>query len=221
MVTCFSERVATRRWTLAIALGLLFAPWMTSASRAQSELQLVPEVSIAAEPGATEASTETTTTAIRQIELERLNRPFDSISLDIRVVDARMPEGYKDYSESLFPATPNSNVGHRLDGPDIVHTWEAANLWHQPLYFDDQLLERYGETPLPRYQPILSAAHFFGTIPMMPYKMSIDRPFDCVSTLGYYRPGSPTPCIGRRIPRDARAFTWESGAWLGLVFLVP
>jgi len=184
----------------------------------QSELELVPEVTIS-EPIAKQTTAEIKATTRRQLELEKWNRPFGRISLNIQVEQSdRMP---KDFSDSLFSTTDDPNLGRRLEGSSIVHTWEAANIWHQPLYFDDQLLERYGETPFPAIQPVMSAAHFFGTIPMMPYKMAIDRPFDCVSTLGYYRPGSPTPCIGRRIPRDWRGLTWESGAWLGLVFLVP
>lgn len=152
--------------------------------------------------------------------LQQGNRSLKAITLDVAAsVDGdRVPQ---DYSTMLFPATDDSSVGHRWESPGMVHTWDAANIWHQPLYFDDPILERYGQTPLPQIQPALSAAHFFGTIPLLPYKMAIDRPFDCVSTLGYYRPGDPTPCLSRRLPRDPRAFAWESGAWLGLVFLVP
>ncbi len=154
-----------------------------------------------------------------ETDFERRDRPLDVIGLLIDPMgQGRTPP---DSSPDLFPEIMDPDVGHRLPELDIVYYWDAAELWHQPLYFDDPLLERYGQTPLTRWQPVLSGAHFFGTLPIMPYKLSIDRPMDCVSTLGYYRPGSATPCLARRIPRDARAFGWETGAWLGLIFLVP
>jgi hypothetical protein len=154
-------------------------------------------------------------------EFAHRDRPLDAIGLSINPVEGGHAKTPADYSRTLFPSTMDPEVGHRLPGLDIVHYWDAAELWHQPLYFDDVLLERYGQTPLPRWQPVLSGAHFFGTLPMLPYKLAIDRPMDCVSTLGYYRPGSPTPCLGRRIPRDTQAFGWEAGTWLALVFLIP
>ena len=66
--------------------------------------------------------------------------------------------------------------------------------------FDDVQLERYGQSRCPTLQPVLSGAHFFGTMAIMPYKMGLSGPFEMTSNYGYYRPGSPTPCVGRRLP---------------------
>ena len=79
--------------------------------------------------------------------------------------------------------------------------WAASDLFAQPAYFDDPLLERYGQTRHPLVQPWLSGVHFFGQFPLMPYKIVVDRPFEKVYTLGYHRPGSPMPCMARRLPR--------------------
>ncbi len=99
--------------------------------------------------------------------------------------------------------------------------WEAPEIWHNPLYFDDVLLERYGQTSSYRWQPYMSGAHFFLQFPILPYKMTVDRPFACKTNLGYYRPGSPTPCIGRRLPLQDDAALVEAATWVALVFILP
>ncbi|MBM3999844.1 MAG: hypothetical protein FJ297_09955 [Planctomycetes bacterium] len=103
----------------------------------------------------------------------------------------------------------------------IPYYWEAPEIWHNPLYFDDVLLERYGQTAPPRLQPYVSGAHFFLQFPILPYKATIDRPFDCKTNLGYYRPGSPAPCVGRRMPLQADAALVETGVWIALLFVLP
>jgi len=101
--------------------------------------------------------------------------------------------------------------------------WQATNFFHRPLYFDDTPLERYGQTKHPLIQPVVSGARFFGTFPILPYKMGTDRTGDCVSTLGYYRPGSCAPCVRERlIPAwEADASLLEAGVALALIFALP
>jgi hypothetical protein len=67
----------------------------------------------------------------------------------------------------------------------------------------------------------LSAAHFFGNVPLLPYKMGLDHPCKPIATLGYYRPGSPAPPVGRRLPLEADAATIEAATWVGLILLLP
>ena len=74
--------------------------------------------------------------------------------------------------------------------------WSATGLCHRPLYFEEVNLERYGYTVSPLLQPAISGAHFFLTIPTLPYKMVAQPPKECVYTLGYYRPGSPRRAAG-------------------------
>ena len=117
------------------------------------------------------------------------------LSLDVGLRDVQLPA---DCSEGLFQATAPSNdmrLWHEAE-----FSWEASDLFAQPAYFDDPILERYGQTYPPLVQPWLSGAHFFGQFPLMPYKIAVDRPFEKVYTLGYYRPGSPMPCVARRLP---------------------
>jgi hypothetical protein len=103
----------------------------------------------------------------------------------------------------------------------VAFHWAASGLRAQPAYFDDVPLERYGQSVCPAAQPFLSAARFFGTFPLMPYKMGIDRTHDPVYTLGYCRPGSPAPCLYQRLPIERDATLLEAGAWIGFIFLLP
>jgi hypothetical protein len=103
----------------------------------------------------------------------------------------------------------------------ITFTWKASGLCHKPLYFEDVQLERYGHSCGPFLQPIASGAHFFLTVPLLPYKMGLEPPDECMYSLGYYRPGSCAPYMLDPIPLSVRAGLAEAGVVTGLVFLIP
>lgn len=98
-------------------------------------------------------------------------------------------------------------------------TWKASNLCHKPLYFEEVRLERYGHSLPPFIQPVASAAHFFVSVPLLPYKMGLELPNECVYTLGYYRPGSCAPYHIPGIPLSVRGALFEAGL-VGGLFLV-
>ena len=100
-------------------------------------------------------------------------------------------------------------------------TWKASGLCHQPLYFEDVQLERYGHSHGPYIQPIISGAHFFLTIPTLPYQMAGCPPKECMYTLGYYRPGNCAPYTIDPLPLSIRAALAEGGVWTAAVFLIP
>jgi len=100
-------------------------------------------------------------------------------------------------------------------------TWKASGLCHKPLYFEDVHLERYGHSWGPYLQPIISGGHFFLTVPILPYKMGLYPPEECIYTLGYYRPGSCAPYLLDPLPLSVRAGLAEAGAWVGGVYLIP
>jgi hypothetical protein len=99
-------------------------------------------------------------------------------------------------------------------------TWKAAGYCHKPLYFEDWNLERYGHSH-GALDPVLSAAHFFVTLPVLPYKMGVELPWECVYPLGYYRPGSCAPWTVPAVPISCRGFAVEAATVTGLVFLLP
>lgn len=112
------------------------------------------------------------------------------------------------------------NTAGRNWGPSTF-TWTASAVCHKPLYFEQVQLERYGHTAGPFKQPILSGAHFFATIGVLPYKMAINPPMECQYALGYYRPGSCAPWHIPPVPLSVRAALVEAGAWVGGIYIIP
>jgi hypothetical protein len=103
----------------------------------------------------------------------------------------------------------------------ITYTWPASQLCHKPLYFEDVQLERYGHMSGPWLQPFASAANFFCTFPILPYKMGLELPNECVYTLGYYRPGDCAPYLFDPLPISVRGLFFEASAWTGACALFP
>ncbi len=74
-----------------------------------------------------------------------------------------------------------------------AYTWISPAFYHKPLYFEQPNLERYGVGCARIVQPILSPIHFFGSIPLVPYKTLTHHPREKVFTLGQGRPGNCVP----------------------------
>ncbi|MCA9192394.1 MAG: hypothetical protein KDB03_11550 [Planctomycetales bacterium] len=70
-----------------------------------------------------------------------------------------------------------------------AYAWVNPNLGYNTLYFEQPNLERYGIGRHRYLQPIFSAAHFYGTVFAMPYKMFVKRPCALDHSLGHQRPG--------------------------------
>lgn len=100
-------------------------------------------------------------------------------------------------------------------------TWKASALCHKPLYFEDVQLERYGHTHGPLVQPVVSGAHFFANVALLPYKMGINPPHECQYPLGYYRPGSCAPWMLQPFPLSARGAATAVGFYTGANYLIP
>ncbi len=95
--------------------------------------------------------------------------------------------------------------------------WAAAATGHGPLYFQDAVLERYGQGveqslgPVGRFfsyplddptqskqrnqilQPFYSIGLFASQIALLPYNLVVDPPWEGEWDLGYYRPGDRIP----------------------------
>ena len=77
--------------------------------------------------------------------------------------------------------------------------WDAPNICHHPLYYQDVGLERYSQhTGL--FQPVLSGVHFFGRTATLPLHAMVRRPFSCDYPLGHYRPGNCNPYVHYSFP---------------------
>ncbi len=107
-------------------------------------------------------------------------------------------------------------LGPRVFSPQRKY-WAAPAMCHMPLYFQDAVLERYGQNveqalgpagrcfsyPLddPRQstqrmqllQPLYSAGLFALQIAALPYNVVVDPPWESHYDLGFFRPGDPVP----------------------------
>jgi hypothetical protein len=102
-----------------------------------------------------------------------------------------------------------------------VYCWTTPGFYHNPLYFEQVNLERYGQGAPPALQTLVSGGRFFSTIAILPYHIG-NQPWDeRVHTLGHYRPGNRNP---HRF--HYQRFTWKGVVYqvcatTGLVFAVP
>ena len=104
---------------------------------------------------------------------------------------------------------------------DRVVTWEASNLYHNPLYFDDPTLERYGHTHHEIVQPFVSTGRFAAQVLGLPYSMTIDPICKKRYTLGFYRPGECVPYLYHQVPFNEDAFATTFAFYSGMFFLFP
>jgi hypothetical protein len=166
-------------------------------------------------PLAPEPATDMTVRAGEDVRLEF--KPMSEVQLEVIPLDRVLPT---DASVQLFEGT---QAAGRKTNNILQKSWVPSNFFHQPLYFDDTPLERYGQSVCPTLQPIISGTHFFLTFPIMPYKLGVDRPYDCVTTLGLYRPGECVPCVREALPYrgEADAVFLQTATTLGWIFLLP
>ncbi len=99
--------------------------------------------------------------------------------------------------------------------------WKASAICHKPLYFEDEALERYGHSWGPYLDPIVSGAHFFSRLPVLPYCMGVTPPNECMYALGYYRPGNCAPYLIPPVPISCRGAVLEAGGVVGAAAILP
>jgi len=104
---------------------------------------------------------------------------------------------------------------------ETTYLWKASALCHKPLYFEDEQLERYGHSWPPCCQPLVSGAHFFTRLPVLPYCMGVEPPTECIYALGHYRPGSCAPYMIEPIPISCRGALFQAGAVAGTAAVLP
>jgi hypothetical protein len=98
----------------------------------------------------------------------------------------------------------------------ITFSWTAAATSHNPLYFEDEQMERYGNCFGPVTQTTVSAVRFFSTAPLVPYFMGVYPANETIYDLGQYRPGSCAPFYLDPLPLSVRGALYE-GTFLGFL----
>lgn len=110
-------------------------------------------------------------------------------------VSGRLPE------PQVLPYGPDRQVELFAQGK----AWVAPVYCHQPLYFEDTMLERHGHEKCPKLTPMLSGARFYTTAFFSPYLAVLRPPLKDISNAGHYRPGSAAPGLRERAPYDPTA----------------
>jgi len=142
-----------------------------------------------------------------------------AVSLDISPPEGALPE---DHAGVVFASLdPRAHLPgtHRPWGTADFH-WNASLLNHQPLYFEDVNLERHGFSH-GHWQPFISGAKFFATLPALPYLMTARPPQVPRYTLGETKPGSHACYVHQYPPLSLKAATVEALAVTGLFFIIP
>ncbi|MBA4019280.1 MAG: hypothetical protein C0483_19110 [Pirellula sp.] len=120
-------------------------------------------------------------------------KPLRDISVNIRL------SGEVPANVAAPASAPPETVGGRevqRGYADSMYFWQASNMVHRPLYFEQRYVERYGAN-FGLMQPIASGVQFAADTALLPAKMLVHPPRECVYSLGYGRPGSS----GTRCPR--------------------
>jgi hypothetical protein len=155
-----------------------------------------------------------------EIAQERVFRPIGEVTANAALPPGLLPDSVVD--KSLVPQHPLIGDPRFYGGwAEKDFRWSATKFAHHPLYFEEVNLERYGYQCSPCLQPFVSGAHFFATVPALPYLMTVHPPRECVYSLGYYRPGSCAPWQRNFPPCSCRGAAVEAAVVVGLVFLIP
>lgn len=127
-----------------------------------------------------------------------------------------------DASVGLFNTwAPASGADRRDHWLPLTKCWCPSELRYRPLYFEDVMLERHGQSRHCLVQPLASGSRYFLSVLALPYKMTLDPPHRPISTLGHFRPGTSAPLLLQRPPLQADAGLCQAGMVVGLIFLIP
>ncbi len=152
-------------------------------------------------------------------------------NLGIRRIYQIVPFGDPVADEDIrrYALEQQNKVGIHIDNspvpprnyPDLLALWEPPNLYHQPLYFEDVALERYGHHYPPGIQSAVSLGKFGVQLIGFPYQAVIHPPASKQYALGYYRPGEVAPRLTYQIPWNAHAAAVQAGAVVGFIYMIP
>lgn len=148
-----------------------------------------------------------------------LFRPLADVETDIAPPAGPLPENVA--AAWTGEAEPiDFRGGTRAAQGEYPFEVATADFYHQPLYFEEYAAERYGHSHGP-LQPAVSAAHFFATFPVLPYKMAAEWPHAPVRTTGPYRPGVGGPVKPFLPPLRPVPGLVEAGVVTGMILLIP
>ena len=210
-----------------------YKPVVHSASKKRTSQPAQPLAKLSAQPADPGAPAETEATIEEVEEVEAVPEdefigqdvPLSDVIIKVAPSEGELPVNFaaKRMGQDLIL----DNTGCSRQWAATAFAWEASAYCHRPLYFEEINLERHGHMIGFRrdhgnlIQPIVSGAHFFATIPILPYKMSVDPANECIYTLGHYRPGTYVQPHLNLIPLRVDAAAVQAGVIIGLIYLIP
>jgi hypothetical protein len=178
------------------------------------------------------AAAEATESEDNLLPTQILDRPISELTIDIEppasLQAARDTAPLENRAEAYFQTTSASQLLKRTVPSSYVRAfgWAAPGFFHRPLYFEQVNVERYGHHVCcgpcsDCAQSAVSAAHFFATVPLLPYRIGAEPCCERQYTLGHYRPGSCNPHQLHWPRLSERGLAFQAMAVTGLVFLIP
>lgn len=125
--------------------------------------------------------------------MEPETKPIGSITTDIRPPSGNLPDNV---AARRFAADEKVSSHQPPRFSETVYFWQASNLAHKPLRFEQAYVERYGYN-YGILQPIVSGAEFAVDVAASPVKCLVVPSHKCIYTLGTARPGT----YGTNCPR--------------------
>ncbi len=152
-------------------------------------------------------------------------RPIGQVNIDLRSKPKNgsnvVPENLAQNAMGQVPVVQASRsdemLGDKVFAKTLTHDELVA---HQPLYFEEVNLERYGRTCGP-LQPALSGVRFFATIPSLPYAMTVLPPNKTFTFKWPYDAGWGAPKVKELQSLQLKPSLVQAGAITGLLFVVP
>lgn len=98
--------------------------------------------------------------------------------------------------------------------------WQASNVSHNPLYFEDSGLERNGHSFSDVVQPFVSVGKFGAQVVALPYSIALDPVWQRETPLGHYRPGECAPKRHLALPINGRSAVVAAATYTGIIYLI-
>ena len=129
-------------------------------------------------------------------------------------------------------AVPNKAKGIIKEEGKLIHSvihpqsqyqgfLAPAGFCHRPTYFEENRLERYGQSRSRLLQPWVSGAKFGANLVALPYKMAVEPPRQCRFYDHPYEAGRVAPHYFEVYPADRRGALVEVATIAGLIMIIP
>jgi hypothetical protein len=191
---------------------------------------LPPQPPVVVSPGLPPLTNPGVQIADGQLSTTPRTKSIQQISLNIEAPPLRSDNGAPmpgpiNYAAQTLPLMAQQQPFTRGELIDYGFEWHPApvglEFCYQPLYFEEVNVERYGRS-LGLFQPLASAASFYGRIPLLPYMVFAKPARRCTYHSHWTLPGYRIP---NREPYDIILSRYGAGAEIavayGLILLIP